>query len=246
MAERSNLANQRVGDAFLGQLCALSEASSNSLTNLSQLVSLAVDTVETLASPTPSVPHTLDEHLRQRALNFPEQREQSESLAANSTAASLERQLSLLLDEITAALASTDLPNTVNSNYGPVRLVDYLRGHCIVLAGLAFRITGTPTQPVTAEAVRSLASVIVERQPGRTIELRVPPLTAIQLGAAGDGSVHTRGTPPNVVEMNPRIFLTMATGTTNWDDAYSAGELSVSGAHAADVADLLPVVDLSY
>lgn len=239
------MANHRVGDAFLGQLSALATASKDSLTHLGHLTSLAVGTVETLASPTPSVPQSLDEHLRARAMNYPGQREQSDSLAANSTCASLERQLQLLLDEIASTLTSPDLPNTVNSTFGPVRLVDYLRAHCIVLAGLAYQITGTPTQAVVAEAVRSLAAVLAERQPGRSIELRVPPLTAVQLGALGDASVHTRGTPPNVVEMNPRIFLTMATGTSNWDDAYAAGELSVSGAHAVEIADLLPVIDLT-
>jgi hypothetical protein len=45
------------------------------------------------------------------------------------------------------------------------------------------------------------------------------------------------------VQCSPRTWLRLATGVDTLDDAVSAGA-EVSGAHAADVAHWLPVVDL--
>ncbi|MCW1960101.1 MAG: sterol carrier family protein, partial [Mycobacterium sp.] len=50
------------------------------------------------------------------------------------------------------------------------------------------------------------------------------------------------GTPPNVVETDPRTWLLLATGLTTFDDAASDGRLSLSGSRAGAVAPLLPLI----
>jgi putative sterol carrier protein len=67
----------------------------------------------------------------------------------------------------------------------------------------------------------------------------VPPFAAVQCIA---GPRHTRGTPPNVVETDPRTWLELVTGRLSWVDAAAAGRLTASGIRAEDVAGWLPLV----
>lgn len=87
-----------------------------------------------------------------------------------------------------------------------------------------------------AAATRAMTAVLGRRHGGRSIELRVPPYAAVQLGF-GTGPRHTRGTPPNVVELEPSTFLALATGRMTWADAPKR----VSGAHAEEVAAAFPL-----
>jgi putative sterol carrier protein len=59
------------------------------------------------------------------------------------------------------------------------------------------------------------------------------------------GPRHTRGTPPNVVETDPRTWLLLATGLLEVADATATGVLRLSGSRAVEVAGWLPVVRLS-
>lgn len=97
-----------------------------------------------------------------------------------------------------------------------------------------------PSRAAVAEACRLSVALLGEDAPGHSVEVRVPPFAAVQCVA---GSVHRRGTPPNVVQCAPRAWLRLATGVDTLADAEAAGA-EVSGAHAADVAHWLPVVDL--
>ncbi|MDN5727677.1 MAG: sterol carrier family protein [Propionibacteriales bacterium] len=90
-------------------------------------------------------------------------------------------------------------------------------------------------------ACRTLATALAEENPGQTLEVRVPPYAAVQCGFAGDGPTHTRGTPPNVVETDPRTFLRLATGRLPWDEARTAGDVRASGIRA-DLSSMLPVL----
>ncbi|HEX5115083.1 MAG TPA: sterol carrier family protein [Pseudonocardiaceae bacterium] len=104
-------------------------------------------------------------------------------------------------------------------------------------------LAGTADQPdraVLARAVRLSLRVLPAIAPGRSVEVRVPPFAAVQCVV---GPRHTRGTPPNVIEMNPRTWLELATGRVSWTDALSAGRVAASGSRA-DIAHLLPVVRL--
>jgi hypothetical protein len=96
----------------------------------------------------------------------------------------------------------------------------------------------TPTRDATAMAVRYLLQLLADKAPGNTVEVRVPPFGATQ---AIEGPRHTRGTPPNVVEMNPATWLALATGRETWAEALADGRVHASG-QRADLGDVLPVV----
>ncbi|MFF5176856.1 sterol carrier family protein [Micromonospora sp. NPDC000316] len=95
----------------------------------------------------------------------------------------------------------------------------------------------TAERPVLREAVRSLLAVLAERAPGRSVEVRVPPYGAIQ---CVPGPRHTRGNPPNVVEMSPVTWLELASGRIGWDEAVTDGRVQVSGIRA-DISTYLPL-----
>lgn len=100
--------------------------------------------------------------------------------------------------------------------------------------------TDAPERTQVALAVRAVAAKLEEAAPGRTVELRVPPYAAVQLDDGTGGPVHTRGTPPAVVETDATTFLRLATGDLTWEDAVSGHLLRRSGVHA-DLADRLPL-----
>lgn len=91
-----------------------------------------------------------------------------------------------------------------------------------------------------ATVVRLLADRLATDHPGQSLEVRVPPFAAIQCDPSGTGPTHTRGTPPNVVETDPLIFLRLATGRLSWGRARADGLVSASGIRA-DLSDLLPI-----
>lgn len=95
-----------------------------------------------------------------------------------------------------------------------------------------------PARPVLAAAVRASLRTLEQIAPGHTVEVRVPPFAAIQ---CVPGPRHTRGTPPNVVETDPRTWLELATGRLTWDDAVDHARVSASGTRA-DISPFLPIV----
>ncbi|HWE88825.1 MAG TPA: sterol carrier family protein [Pseudonocardiaceae bacterium] len=99
-------------------------------------------------------------------------------------------------------------------------------------------VADTPDRAVLAAAVRLSLRVLPDVAPGNSVEVRVPPFAAVQCVA---GPRHTRGTPPNVIETDPRTWLELATGRLAWPDALAAGRISASGVRA-DISHLLPVV----
>lgn len=96
-----------------------------------------------------------------------------------------------------------------------------------------------PGRSALAAAVRTTTAVLAAELPGRAVEVRVPPFAAVQ---CIDGPRHTRGTPPNVVETDPRTWLELATGRRSWESAVAAGRVRASGTRADEVAAGLPVV----
>ena len=88
-----------------------------------------------------------------------------------------------------------------------------------------------------ALAVRYVLQVLAEKAPGNSVEVRVPPFGAVQ---CVEGPRHTRGTPPNVIEVDPRTWLALATGRESWGEAVAAGRVQASGSRA-DVSSLLPL-----
>jgi hypothetical protein len=95
----------------------------------------------------------------------------------------------------------------------------------------------TPDRAMLRDAVRELLSALARRAPGRSVEVRVPPYGAVQVG---EGPRHTRGTPPNVVEMDPVTWVRLATGRMAWDEAVTQGRISASG-NRADISAYVPM-----
>ena len=89
-------------------------------------------------------------------------------------------------------------------------------------------------------AARYLAGLLAARSPGRAVEVRVPPYAAVQ---CIEGPRHTRGTPPNVVEMDPVTWVRLAAGLLSWADAVASGVVRASGVRA-DLAPYLPVLEM--
>lgn len=104
-------------------------------------------------------------------------------------------------------------------------------------AALAAVDAGSAGRSETATAVRYLLQLLVEKAPGGTVEVRVPPFGAVQVI---EGPRHTRGTPPNVVEMDAETWVALALGRRTWADAVAAGQVRASGVRA-DVSPLLPL-----
>ncbi|MFV0375556.1 sterol carrier family protein [Microbacterium sp.] len=94
-----------------------------------------------------------------------------------------------------------------------------------------------PARADTATAVRYLLQLLVEKAPGTSVEVRVPPFGAVQVV---DGPRHTRGTPPNVIEMDAATWIAVATGGQPWADAVADGRVRASGTRA-DLSPLLPL-----
>ncbi|HZG89724.1 MAG TPA: sterol carrier family protein [Pseudonocardia sp.] len=95
-----------------------------------------------------------------------------------------------------------------------------------------------PERSVQRAAVKESLATVVARAPGRAVEVRVPPFGAAQCLT---GPQHTRGTPPNVVETDPRTWLALVIGALTWNDAVGSGRLTASGSRAGEVAELLPL-----
>lgn len=98
-----------------------------------------------------------------------------------------------------------------------------------------------PTRTELAAAVRTTARTLAAAAPGHSVEVRVPPFVAVQ---CVEGPRHTRGTPPNVVETDPRTWLLLATGELDFTTAVASGALSASGNRAPEIAHWLPLTRL--
>ena len=103
------------------------------------------------------------------------------------------------------------------------------------------RALDTGAEPAAEElrtAARYLLYLLASRHPGRILEVRVPPAAAVQ---CLPGPVHTRGTPPNVVETDPVTWIRLASGRLGWAEAVASGAVHASGPRA-DLGACLPLV----
>jgi hypothetical protein len=97
----------------------------------------------------------------------------------------------------------------------------------------------TPDRADIAAAVRLTARALAALSPGASVEVRIPPFVAVQCVS---GPRHTRGTPANVVETDPRTWLLLSAGLTDFDAALADGRLRISGARAGEIARWFPLV----
>ncbi len=94
-----------------------------------------------------------------------------------------------------------------------------------------------PPQAALRASARYLLHVLETDAPGRSVEMRVVPVGAVQWVA---GPRHTRGTPPNVIETDPLTWFRLATGRLGWAEAVEGGAVRASGARA-DLSRYLPL-----
>lgn len=126
----------------------------------------------------------------------------------------------------------------------PRRAVDpaELRAALFVVASwLRDDTVDPPPRTELAAAVRLSARTLEQIAPGSSVEVRVPPFVAVQ---CIEGPRHTRGTPPNVVETDPRTWLLLVTGLLDFGGATETGALDASGSRAGDIAHWLPLLRL--
>lgn len=104
-------------------------------------------------------------------------------------------------------------------------------------AALVAWLEGRADKKTTTTAVRFTLEELAEVAPGHAVEVRVPPAGAVQ---CVDGPQHTRGTPPNVVEMDVETWLALASGQLEWTQALDQALVSASG-ERADLREWLPL-----
>ncbi|WP_232822095.1 sterol carrier family protein, partial [Desertihabitans aurantiacus] len=135
----------------------------------------------------------------------------------------------------------------VPAGTGALTAADWVAVRAVDLAvhgdDLVRSVPGAPpvVRALEATAVRHLLRWLAEAHPGQTVEVRVPPHGAVQCGVEGTALTHTRGTPPNVVETTPAVFLRLASGRLVWAEARATGQVSASG-HRADLSRWLPLL----
>lgn len=168
---------------------------------------------------------------------------------ADSSGDQLLAELRTEADRLTQLLASPLLPPNVQTPRGPGRLAEFVRTRIVDLVvhsdDLSRSLADSDPVPVgrqpLAISCRTLTGLLAEQHPGKSVEVRVPPYTAVQCGIGPEGPSHTRGTPPNVVETDPTTFLRLATGRLGWAEARAHGKVSASG-QRADLSEILPVL----
>ena len=99
-----------------------------------------------------------------------------------------------------------------------------------------------PDRDALATAVRLTARTLAAVAPGASVEVRIPPFAAVQCVS---GPRHARGTPPNVVETDPRTWMLLATGMLSLAEAKSTGALTLSGSRAGEIGHWLPLEAVS-
>jgi hypothetical protein len=77
--------------------------------------------------------------------------------------------------------------------------------------------------------VKHILKLVQALSPGRSVELRIPPYSAIQCVG---GSTHRRGTPPNVVEMKAEILISLLESPDQWKQFCESGQISAAGANS--------------
>jgi uncharacterized protein (TIGR03083 family) len=200
-----------------------------------------------LARPSPDRPLPLAEHLPpESAVPDDDDRTEEAALWADATPAAVLDAFRAAAQAARETLEAVPLPSTVIISRGPAAVTDLLltRVWELVVHGddLARSVPDRPGPAFVPAAVRltvrGLADLLAARAPGRSVELRVPPYTAVQ---CIDGPRHTRGTPPNVVETDPVTWYRLATGRITWAEAMANGAVRASG-ERSDLSGYLPVL----
>lgn len=252
MAARSDRTLRTTCEVVVGQCRVLSQEdiSMHPLAR-ARVVVLLDDLLQVIENPTTSRAQRWTHLLENRDLVRNENRvrpldELTRELAENNSPAVLQRLAAARAATLQASVEGP-LPMSVNTQFGQSLTVDYLRATLVELAVIADSSGRGTLQPAALRmCVRLLSQALGERFAGQTIEVRIPPASAVQVGAFGEGPRHTRGTPPNVVETDELTWLRLATGLTTLDEALDQARATASGTHYRALERMLPVVPLQH
>ena len=96
----------------------------------------------------------------------------------------------------------------------------------LALGNATIALANLTNPELLANGVRTSLQWFADQNPGRAVEVRVPPYLAVQILG---GTTHRRGTPPAVVEMSPQTWLELFTQKLSWTDAVANGRITASG-----------------
>jgi uncharacterized protein (TIGR03083 family) len=154
------------------------------------------------------------------------------------------------IDDLEVRLdAGVVMPQVISTPRGPTTIEDFIATRIVELVVHTDDLNRTIPEAAPAalqrsalsRCTRTLAGILAAQQPGRSVEVRVPPYAAVQCAISDPGPTHTRGTPPNVVETDPLTFLRLATGRITWAEGLAGGSVHASGLRA-NLAPALPLL----
>src|SRR5450631_1551216 len=165
--------------------------------------------------------------------------ERTRGFAAGKTPAELRRLVREAVASLRDVVDETDPARVISTRVAPMRLDDFLVTRCVegVVHGLDLSPAVDPDAGALRIATRATLAALVAKAPGHTVEVRVPPIAAVQ---CVEGPRHTRGTPPNVVELDPLTWVRLAAGRLPWTEAVADGRVRASG-ERSNITSLLPI-----
>lgn len=119
----------------------------------------------------------------------------------------------------------------------PIRRIKPIDGIAAVRAVLADSAKRVNSDTDFKSAVRYLLEELSFLRPGKSVEVRVPPLGAVQ---CIEGLTHKRGTPPNTVELASADWFALAVGEVTWESLVSSGRILASGTRS-DISEVFPI-----
>jgi uncharacterized protein (TIGR03083 family) len=166
--------------------------------------------------------------------------ERTHALAAGQSPARLRAAVRAAVDSLREVVADTDPARVIPTRLAPMRFGDFLVTRCVegVVHGLDLSPPVDPDAGALRLSTRALLAALVAKAPGHTVEVRVPPIFAVQ---CVEGPRHTRGTPPNVVELDPVTWVRLAAGRLPWAEAAADGRVRASG-ERSNISALLPIL----
>ena len=130
----------------------------------------------------------------------------------------------------TAFAVSCGLPPRIGTDDVAIRHGSFHRNVAwdpVATCMAAYNVGETPDRVSEKTAVKRLTQLLVAKAPGNSVEVRVPPYSAVQVV---EGTRHRRGTPPTV-RCDAKTFIQLATGAITWRQAIDSGDLIASGEH---------------